>query len=49
MIGEAQSAMEYKRIDDSRAVLNQYSKYNECKVKKMQGSEILKRKKEVVI
>ena len=44
-IGEAQRAVENKRIDDSRAVLNQYIKYYETKVKETKGSGIrLKRR-----
>ena len=38
--GEAQRAVENKRIDDSRAVLNQYIKYYETKVKETKGSGI---------
>ena len=37
-IGEAQRAVENKRIDDSRAVLNQYIKYYETKVQETKGS-----------
>ena len=43
MMGEAVRAMENKRIDDSRAVLNQYIKYYETKVKETKGSGIRKR------
>lgn len=44
-IGETQRAVENKRIDDSRAVLNQYIKYYETKVKETKGSGIrLKRR-----
>ena len=42
-IGEAQKTMDYKRIDDARAVLNQYIKHYENKVKMMKGSGIQKR------
>ena len=45
-IGEAQKTMDYKRIDNARAVLNQYIKHYENKVKMMNGSGI---KKEVGI
>ena len=37
-IGEAQKTMDYKRIDNARAVLNQYIKHYENKVKMMKGS-----------
>ena len=42
-IGEAQKTMDYKRIDNARAVLNQYIKHYENKVKMMKGSGIKKR------
>ena len=42
-IGEAQKTMDYKRIDNARAVLNQYIKHYENKVKMMKGSGIQKR------
>ena len=42
-IGEAQKTMEYKRIDNARAVLNQYIKHYENKVKMMKGSGLKKR------
>ena len=42
-IGEAQKTLEYKRIDNARAVLNQYIKHYENKVKMMKGSGIKKR------
>ena len=42
-IGEAQKTMEYKRIDNARAVLNQYIKHYENKVKMMKGSGVKKR------
>ena len=42
-IGEAQKTIDYKRIDDARAVLNQYIKHYENKVKMMQGSGLKKR------
>ena len=42
-IGEAQKTMDYKRIDNARAVLNQYIKHYENKVKKMKGSGLKKR------
>ena len=45
-ISEAQKTMDYKRIDDARAVLNQYIKHYENKVKMMKGSGL---KKEVGI
>ena len=42
-IGEAQKTLDYKRIDNARAVLNQYIKHYENKVKMMKGSGIKKR------
>ena len=42
-IGEAQKTMEYKRIDNAGAVLNQYIKPYKNKVKMMKGSRIKKR------
>ena len=45
-IGVAQKTMDYKRIDNARAVLNQYIKHYENKVKMMKGPGI---KKEVGI
>ena len=42
-IGEAQKTMDYKRIDNARAVLNQYIKHYENKVKMMIGSGLKKR------
>ena len=42
-IGEAQKTMDYKRIDNARAVLNQYIKHYENKVKTMEGSGLKKR------
>ena len=42
-IGEAEKTMNYKRIDNARAVLNQYIKHYENKVKMMKGSGIKKR------
>ena len=42
-IGEAQKTMDYKRIDNARAVLNQYIKHYENKVKMMEGSGLKKR------
>ena len=42
-IGEAQKTMDYKRIDNVRAVLNQYIKHYGNKVKMMKGSGIQKR------
>ena len=42
-IGEAQKTMEYKRIDNARAVLNQYIKHYENKVEMMKGSGLKKR------
>ena len=42
-IGEAEKTMDYKRIDNARAVLNQYIKHYENKVKMMKGSGIQKR------
>ena len=43
-IGEAQKTMDYKRIDNARAVLNQYMKYyeNELKTKSKKGSGLKK-------
>ena len=42
-IGEAQKTMEYKRINNARAVLNQYIEHYENKVKMMKGSGLKKR------
>ena len=42
-ISEARKTMDYKRIDNARAVLNQYIKHYENKVKTMEGSGIKKR------
>ena len=42
-IGEAQKTMDYKRIDNARAVLNQYMKHYGNKVKMMKGSGLKKR------
>ena len=42
-IGEAQKTMDYKRIDNARAVLNQYIEHYENKVKMMKGSGLKKR------
>ena len=42
-IGEAQKTMDYKRIDNARAVLNQYIEHYGNKVKMMKGSGIKKR------
>ena len=42
-IGEAQKTMDYKRIDNARAVLNQYIKHYENKVKMKKGSGLKKR------
>ena len=42
-IGKAQKTMDYKRIDNARAVLNQYIKHYENKVKMMKGSGLKKR------
>ena len=42
-IGEAQKTMDYKRIDNARAVLNQYIKHYANKVKMMKGSGLKKR------
>ena len=42
-ISEAQKTMDYKRIDNARAVLNQYIKHYENKVKMMEGSGLKKR------
>ena len=47
-IGEAQKTMEYKRIDNARAVLNQYIKHYENKVKMMKGSGLKKRDGNIV-
>ena len=47
-IGEAEKTMEYKRINNARAVLNQYIKHYENKVKMMQGSGLKKRGGNVV-
>ena len=42
-ISEAQKTLDYKRIDNARAVLNQYIKHYENKVKTMEGSGLKKR------
>ena len=42
-ISEARKTMDYKRIDNARAVLNQYIKHYENKVKTMEGSGLKKR------
>ena len=42
-IGGAQKTLDYKRIDNARAVLNQYIKHYENKVEMMKGSGIKKR------
>ena len=42
-ISDAQKTMDYKRIDNARAVLNQYIKHYENKVETIQGSGIKKR------
>ena len=42
-IGEAQKTMDYKIIDNARAVLNQYIKHYANKVKTMEGSGLKKR------
>ena len=42
-IVEAQKTMDYKRIDNARAVLNQYIKHYAIKVKTMEGSGLKKR------
>ena len=42
-IGEAQKTMDYKRIDNASAVLNQYIKHYANKVKTMEGSGLKKR------
>ena len=45
MIGEAEMAMDNKRINNSRAVLNQYIKYYKTKVEETKGSVIRKNKR----
>ena len=47
-IGEAQKTMDYKRIDNARAVLNQYIKHYANKVKTMEGSGLKKRGRNIV-
>ena len=42
-IGEAEKTLKYKRIDNARAVLNQYMKHYGNKVKMMEGSGLKKR------
>ena len=42
-ISEAQKTMDYKRIDNARAVLNQYIEHYKNKVKMMKGSGLKKR------
>ena len=41
-IGEAEKTLEYKRIDNARAVLNQYIEHYKNKVKMMKGSGLKK-------
>ena len=48
-IGEAEKTMEYKRIDNARAVLNQYIKHYENKVKMMKGSGLKKKRWEYCV
>ena len=43
-IGEAQKTMDYKRIDNARAVLNQYIEHYGNKVKMMEGSGLKKKR-----
>ena len=47
-IGEAEKTLEYKRIDNARAVLNQYIEHYKNKVKMMKGSGLKKRGGNVV-
>ena len=42
-LGEAQKTLDYKRIDNARAVLNQYIQHYANKVKTMEGSGLKKR------
>ena len=42
-IGEAEKTLKYKRIDNARAVLNQYIQHYANKVKTMEGSGLKKR------
>ena len=42
-IGEAEKTLEYKKIDNARAVLNQYIEHYKNKVKLMKGSGLKKR------
>ena len=42
-IGEAEKTLKYKRIDNARAVLNQFMKHYGNKVKMMEGSGLKKR------
>ena len=48
-IGEAQKTMDYKRIDNARAVLNQYIKHYGNKVKMMEGSGLKKKRWEYYV
>ena len=48
-IGEAEKTMEYKRIDNARAVLNQYIKHYKNKVKMMKGSGLKKKRWEYCV
>ena len=48
-IGEAQKTMDYKRIDNARAVLNQYIKHYGNKVKMMKGSGLKKKRWEYCV
>ena len=47
-IGEAEKTLKYKRIDNARAVLNQYIEHYKNKVKMMKGSGLKKRGGNVV-
>ena len=42
-MGEAQKTLDYNRIDNARAVLNQYIKHYRNKVEMMKGSGLKKR------
>ena len=48
-ISEAQMTLDYKRIDNARAVLNQYIKHYENKVKMMKGSGLKKKRWEYCV
>ena len=48
-VGEAEKTLKYKRIDNARAVLNQFIKHYENKVKMMEGSGLKKKRWEYCV